>query len=141
MGNTIASRVVSRFGIDRVIAVGFWLCVRLSRVHLDLGRSGPRWRLQLSGGLAHFSSNSLQQSRLVALAPHLAAATVALNTSVVYLGQSLGSIVGGRLVDAGLMTRAPLVALGLYGVCLLFSVLPRGLRARKLRRLEQHRRT
>ena len=50
-------------------------------------------------GLGGFASNSLQQSRLVALAPALASATVALNTSVVYLGQSLGSAAGGRLVD------------------------------------------
>jgi MFS transporter, DHA1 family, inner membrane transport protein len=74
-------------------------------------------------GFGSFSSNSLQQSRLVALAPHLAAATVALNTSVVYLGQSLGSVAGGRMVDGGQMTATPFVALGFMSAALVLSLL------------------
>ena len=37
----------------------------------------------------------MQQVRLVAAAPPLAPASVALNTSVLYIGQAIGSFVGG----------------------------------------------
>jgi DHA1 family inner membrane transport protein len=49
-------------------------------------------------GHGTFSSNSLQQSRLIAHAPALASASVALNTSTIYLGQAIGSGVGAKLV-------------------------------------------
>jgi predicted MFS family arabinose efflux permease len=37
----------------------------------------------------------MQQVRLVAAAPELASASVALNTSVLYIGQALGSAIAG----------------------------------------------
>ncbi len=46
-------------------------------------------------GLGFASTNSMQQVRLVAAAPPLAPASVALNTSVLYIGQAIGSFVGG----------------------------------------------
>jgi predicted MFS family arabinose efflux permease len=58
-------------------------------------------------GAGGFAANSLQQSRLVALAPALASATVALNTSVVYLGQAIGSSAGGAVIAHG---PSPLMA-------------------------------
>jgi DHA1 family inner membrane transport protein len=48
-------------------------------------------------GLGFASTNSMQQVRLVAAAPELASASVALNTSVLYIGQALGSAIGGVL--------------------------------------------
>jgi predicted MFS family arabinose efflux permease len=48
-------------------------------------------------GLGFASSNSMQQVRLVAAAPPLASASVALNTSVLYIGQAIGSAIGGSL--------------------------------------------
>jgi MFS transporter, DHA1 family, inner membrane transport protein len=123
-GNTLASRVVARFGVDRVIAIGLLsLCVGFLGVGLSWGNLPAAMAASVFWGLGSFSSNSLQQSRLVALAPPLAAATVALNTSVVYLGQSIGSLTGGKLVDAGHMTFAPYVALGFMALALSLSVL------------------
>jgi MFS transporter, DHA1 family, inner membrane transport protein len=123
IGNTLASRVVARLGIDQVIAVGFLaLCVGFAGFALSWGNFGAAACAAVFWGLGSFSSNSLQQSRLVALAPHLAAATVALNTSVVYLGQSIGSAVGGRLIDSGQMARIPFVALGFLLGALLLSL-------------------
>jgi predicted MFS family arabinose efflux permease len=46
-------------------------------------------------GFGFASTNSMQQVRLVAAAPPLAPASVALNTSVLYIGQAIGSFVGG----------------------------------------------
>jgi predicted MFS family arabinose efflux permease len=48
-----------------------------------------------SAGIAGFPS--VQQSRFVAIAPTLASATIALNSSVGYLGNSMGTAAGGRL--------------------------------------------
>jgi MFS transporter, DHA1 family, inner membrane transport protein len=99
LGNSIASRVVSRVGIDRVIAATVCCLVAgLSVIALGFGSLV----LALIGigiwGLGSFASNSLQQSRLVAIAPPLASATVALNTTAVYIGQAVGAALGGWLV-------------------------------------------
>jgi DHA1 family inner membrane transport protein len=48
-------------------------------------------------GLGFASSNSMQQVRLVAAAPTLASASVSLNTSFLYVGQAIGSAIGGLL--------------------------------------------
>jgi predicted MFS family arabinose efflux permease len=48
-------------------------------------------------GLGFASSNSMQQVRLVSAAPALASASVSLNTSVLYIGQAIGSAIGGLL--------------------------------------------
>lgn len=48
-------------------------------------------------GLGFASSNSMQQVRLVAAAPPLASASVALNTSFLYVGQAIGSGLGALL--------------------------------------------
>jgi predicted MFS family arabinose efflux permease len=48
-------------------------------------------------GLGFASSNSMQQVRLVAAAPALASASVSLNTSFLYVGQAIGSGIGGLL--------------------------------------------
>jgi predicted MFS family arabinose efflux permease len=48
-------------------------------------------------GLGFASTNSMQQVRLVAAAPPLASASVSLNTSVLYVGQAIGSAIGGQL--------------------------------------------
>lgn len=123
-GNTIASKVVSNLGIDRVIAVALLsLCVGFAGFALLWGQLVPAMVAAAFWGFGSFSSNSLQQSRLVALAPHLAAATVALNTSVVYLGQAIGSAAGGRMIDDGQMQATPFVALGFMASALVLSLL------------------
>jgi predicted MFS family arabinose efflux permease len=48
-------------------------------------------------GLGFASTNSMQQVRLVAAAPPLASASVSLNTSVLYIGQAIGSAIAGQL--------------------------------------------
>lgn len=48
-------------------------------------------------GLGFASTNSMQQVRLVAAAPLLASASVSLNTSVLYIGQAIGSAIAGQL--------------------------------------------
>ena len=45
----------------------------------------------------------MQQVRLVGAAPRLASASVSLNTSVLYIGQAIGSAIGGVLYARGLL--------------------------------------
>lgn len=48
-------------------------------------------------GLGFTGINSMQQARLVAAAPDSSSAAVALNTSMIYIGQAIGSALGGVL--------------------------------------------
>ncbi|MGE0007915.1 MAG: MFS transporter [Parvibaculaceae bacterium] len=101
VGNWLAARFVARAGVDPLILfalsallAGMLAFSALSGLLIGVVASTAVWRL------GTFSSNSLQQSRLIAHAPALASASVALNTSTIYLGQAIGSAVGARLVAA-----------------------------------------
>jgi predicted MFS family arabinose efflux permease len=54
-------------------------------------------------GLGFAAINSMQQARLIAAAPLLAAGSVSLNTSAIYVGQAVGSCIGGPLMEAKLI--------------------------------------
>jgi MFS transporter, DHA1 family, inner membrane transport protein len=123
-GNALASRIVGTVGIDRVIglAIGFMI----AGTGLFAAGFGAYWLALASfalWGLGSFASNSLQQSRLVALAPHLASATVALNTSVVFMGQSTGAAVGGWFINRGVDASMGWCACVLVTCALAVSVL------------------
>ncbi len=53
-------------------------------------------------GLGFGAGISMQQARLISVAPALASASVALNTSVLYLGQASGTAIGGGLISSNL---------------------------------------
>jgi predicted MFS family arabinose efflux permease len=76
-------------------------------------------------GLGFAATNSMQQVRLVAAAPPLASATVALNTSVLYVGQAIGSAIGGLLFAHDLLHTLGLVAVGFVVLALILVVLTR----------------
>ena len=76
-------------------------------------------------GLGFASSNSMQQVRLVAAAPPMASASVALNTSVLYVGQAIGSAVGGILYGGGFLYGAGYVATAFLVLALITVVLTR----------------
>lgn len=69
------------------------------------------WGLGFAGG------SSLQQARLVSTAPLLSNATVALNTSMLYVGQAIGASVGGLLFERGYLVEMGYVA----AACMLLS--------------------
>jgi predicted MFS family arabinose efflux permease len=132
-GNYAASRVSTVLGVDRSVLLSLTLIAAgLVVIAMTFGNlaafilGGCLW------GAGSFASNSLQQSRLVAIAPALASATVALNTSVVYLGQSIGSSAGGAVIAAG---HSPLMAW--LGAAFVAVAMALSLWAERLSRLEK----
>ena len=74
-------------------------------------------------GLGFASTNSMQQVRLVAAAPALAPASVSLNTSVLYIGQAVGSGVGGVLYGRDLLHGSGYVAMAFIALALVVVTL------------------
>ncbi len=117
VGNIIASRVVDRWGAYRSSLV--WICCLLFGATVWSLGAGILPVMLIGAaiwGLGFASTNSMQQVRLVGAAPASAGATVSLNTSVLYVGQGLGSAIGGALfaremfVEQGYVAVAFLVA-------------------------------
>jgi predicted MFS family arabinose efflux permease len=69
-------------------------------------------------GLGFAAINSMQQARLVAAAPALGAASVSLNTSAIYVGQAIGSAVGGLLFARGLPVALGYAAMAFVALAL-----------------------
>ncbi|MBV9891366.1 MAG: MFS transporter [Rhizobacter sp.] len=123
VGNTLASRHVDRFGPDRSVDFALAL-MTVSLLAWPLATSTLAAALVIvPWGLACFSMQSMQQARLGAAAPALAAALMALNTSAIYLGQAAGAASGGWLIAhrgygslsvAGLAWLAIAIALSIW---------------------------
>jgi predicted MFS family arabinose efflux permease len=105
VGNVFAGRIAERVGPPAVVfgAIGcmfsafvLWLVV----FSVGPGVLGTSLAVisALLWGSGTFSSNSMQQVRLVNLAPPLASVSVALNTSAIYLGQFIGAGLGGLML-------------------------------------------
>lgn len=105
-GNVLLSRRIDRLGAPRAVLITL-SGMALTLLLWPLGASAL-WLQALvlvPWALGCFSANSAQQARLVHMAPALAPATVALNTSALYGGQALGSALGGGLIAQGLMRQ------------------------------------
>jgi DHA1 family inner membrane transport protein len=74
-------------------------------------------------GLGFASTNSMQQVRLVGAAPALASASVSLNTSVLYIGQAVGSAIGGMLYARDLLYDAGYVSVAFVALALVTVML------------------
>jgi predicted MFS family arabinose efflux permease len=73
-------------------------------------------------GLGFASTNSMQQVRLVTAAPALASASVSLNTSVLYIGQAIGSAIGGALYAHDLLYSFGYVSMSFIALALIAVV-------------------
>lgn len=102
IGNVIASHIVGKLGAWATSAA-FLGSVLLGMLLWAVGAGLIAAMLAgaIVWGLGFAAINSLQQARLVAAAPPLSSATVALNTSVLYVGQAVGSALGGLLFASG----------------------------------------
>ncbi|HEX5778289.1 MAG TPA: MFS transporter [Xanthobacteraceae bacterium] len=71
------------------------------------------------------ASNSIQQARLAIAAPALASASIALNTSAIYVGQAIGSAIGAELIARNMLTAVGFVAAAITGCALLVVLMTR----------------
>ena len=102
-GNVLMSRNIDRTGAPRAVmwSVG---AMALSLLLWPLATSVLLVALIiLPWGLGCFASNSAQQARLAGIAPTLASASIALNSSAMYAGQAMGAASGGWLIAQGRM--------------------------------------
>lgn len=118
-GNVIATRIVSALGgwITSVVFLGSTFTGMLLWA-LGAGLLPVMGIGIVFWGLGFAATNSMQQARLVTAAPDLSSATVALNTSALYIGQAIGSAIGGILFGLGYLhsigyVGASFVALGI----------------------------
>jgi predicted MFS family arabinose efflux permease len=101
IGNMLMSRHIDRFGASRAIMLGIGL-MALSLLAWPLGTSlAMAAMVSIPWALGCFSTNSAQQARLVVIAPALASASIALNSSAMYAGQAIGAASGGWLIVQG----------------------------------------
>jgi MFS transporter, DHA1 family, inner membrane transport protein len=118
VGNVVASRIVGR--------IGGWLT---SAIFIGATFAGVAlWSLgagflPVMGfgitlmGLGFAATNSMQQARLVQAAPDLSSASVALNTSAVYVGQALGSWLGGAMYAMGMLQGIGYLGVAFAAAC------------------------
>jgi predicted MFS family arabinose efflux permease len=126
LGVVVATRIVDSWGPYRTSLL--FTCLLLAGVTgwaLGAGTLAFMTVGVAIWGLAFASTNSMQQVRLVAAAPLLASATVALNTSVLYIGQAVGSAVGGLLFAHEFLHALGFVAVGFVVLALILVVMTR----------------
>lgn len=101
IGNMLMSRHIDRLGAPRAVVIAI-ACMAVSLLAWPLGTSIALAAIvMVPWALGCFASNSAQQARLVAIAPALASASIALNSSAMYAGQALGAATGGALISQG----------------------------------------
>lgn len=100
VGNLVLNRKVDKVGPAWAVSVSIAL-VMLGQLLWPLaGSTGTMLLAILPWALGGFATNSAQQARLGGLAPALAPALMALNTSAIYLGHAVGAAGGGALLAA-----------------------------------------
>jgi predicted MFS family arabinose efflux permease len=117
-GNVLVVREVGRLGPARAVNMVLGAMI-VSLALWPLAATVPRLMAVIAPwALACFASNSGQQARLGHLAPQLAPALMAMNTSAIYLGQAMGAAGGGALLASHGMG-----SLGWAGLCWMLSAL------------------
>jgi MFS transporter, DHA1 family, inner membrane transport protein len=119
LGNILVARRIDSLGPDRSVQITLFAVI----VGMALLPAGHHAVLIAAlalalWGLGLFGTNSSQQVRLATLAPPLASASIALNTSAIYLGQAIGTAGGGLLY-----ARAGVESLSWFGVAFLVLAL------------------
>ena len=133
VGNLVAGRVAERVGPTRVIHVCLMQMALAFALWILVYQVGDRTLALVLAtcaailwGAGNFATNSMQQVRLVNLAPALAAVSVALNTSAIYLGQFVGAFTGGFVLSHDVSDprseALPWVALPVFFVALWVSI-------------------
>jgi predicted MFS family arabinose efflux permease len=131
-GNVAAGPIAERVGTAPVVLAAIALMFVAFVLWLGVFAAGPGpFGVSLAlvaaclWGLGNFASNSMQQVRLVNLAPPLASVSVALNTSAIYLGQFIGAGLGGLTltyaVTAPASAALPWIGLPIFALAMWVS--------------------
>lgn len=132
IGNIIASRVVDSWGGWKTsLTCTTALLIGVTGWALGSGVLIAMFVATIFWGLGFVPSNSMQQVRLVSAAPALASASVSLNTSSLYIGQAIGSGIGGIFYVRGMYDTMNLAAICfvLIAIMLVFLTRPRAVPA------------
>src|SRR4051812_34966384 len=123
IGIAIATRIVDSWGayktsvlFNALLLIGVTGWTLSAGIYPLMACSVAIW------GLGFASTNSMQQVRLVTAAPTLASASVSLNTSVLYIGQAVGSAIGGVLYARALPRGSGYVSMGFVGMALMMVI-------------------
>ncbi|MDQ2736387.1 MAG: MFS transporter [Pseudomonadota bacterium] len=124
-GNVVLTRIIDRIGAD-VAATAMVVCISVTFIAWPFAVGVIGTGLALAPwAFGCFSGQSAQQARLSAVAPVLAPALLALNTSAIYLGQAAGASSGGWLIahhgydalsESGLAWLIAAVAVSLWAI-------------------------
>ena len=127
VGNIIATKIVPTIGAFRTSALSLGsIFVGLLIWVLGEGTLALMGAGILFWGLGFAAANSMQQARLAAAAPELASASIALNTSGIYVGQAVGSYVGGFLIVREMLSAMGWTAVAFLVVALVVLFFTRG---------------
>ncbi|CAL9616191.1 Purine efflux pump PbuE [Streptomyces sp. enrichment culture] len=100
-GNTLGARLYTRLGGDRVLAAGITgIALAFAAAALLPGRAWAAFAVFGLWGLFNPLFLAPQQARLVDLDPTASGVLLPLNTTSVYLGMSLGSMLGSTFLAA-----------------------------------------
>jgi predicted MFS family arabinose efflux permease len=145
VGNLLSGSASDRMGpakiVTLVLSALIALFVILSLAGTLLPPETARWVIIPTiavWGFVGWSFPAAQQARLVAVDPRLASITLSLNASAIYLGVSLGALVGSIVVK-----HAPIASVGWFGAAcemtaliLMRTWIPRTRRARIVQKME-----
>jgi DHA1 family inner membrane transport protein len=123
VGIVVATRIVDSWGAYRTsVLFTSILLAGITGWALGAGHYAVMAGSVAVWGLGFASTNSMQQVRLVGAAPALASASVSLNTSVLYVGQAVGSAIGGMLYAREWLHGAGYVAVAFVAAALITVV-------------------
>jgi predicted MFS family arabinose efflux permease len=124
VGRLGAEKTVRRACIMLAIGVSLWAIETLITGKFVIGYWLSYTMLAIgccAWGAGSFATNSTQQARLAGVAPELASASIALNSSAMYAGQSIGALIGGLLLAGFGFSALPWIATGLLVAALIVS--------------------
>ncbi len=123
LGNAAAGRAVDRVGAAQVatLGIGVLLTAFMIMAYSEASLLLTIIAMGLWGGAA-FAITSAQQARLVNQDPRLASATLALNTSALYVGQAGGAVLGGIAISMSGLDSVPWVGVILLAAAFAVSV-------------------
>lgn len=128
-GSVISSRAIDRLGAPMTVSVCLFAVLVGLALWGSAGWFSASATLAIIGlilwGAGGGPSISAQQARLIAADPMAASASVAMNTSILYAGQAVGTFIGAFMLARVQSKFIGFVAVGLLAVALLASQVAR----------------